>query len=284
MAVPASVFYTEESRWFMGQLLALEPGSENGGIYANKPGYHNTRKANLRTNYSVVDAVDKLGPDDKAAAYDWTFGDAQSGRYERIIHYTDLLLKSAKDLNDPRLNGWREFYGQADWDLQVEGWDTRYGIPASSDPSHLWHIHMSETRALVGDHANKVAMLSVLKGETVAQWLGPQEVDMSILIQVSNDPRGKGAVYVTDWSTRRYLNLADLARVAASGGPKIDNSIKTYTMTEADSTFGPDIDTLKVAGPVGPIGPPGPATLAPHTHDVRVVIPIVEVVTGPAEG
>jgi hypothetical protein len=261
----------------MEELLLLESGTENGGIYANKPGYHNTRKANSTTNYSVVDSVDKQGPDDKAAAYDWTFKAAQSGNYERIIHYTDLLLKSAKDLNDPRLNGWREFYGQGDWDQQVEGWDTRYGIPATSDSSHLWHIHMSETRGLVNDHANKVAMLSVLKSETVDQWRGietPQGAEMSILIQISDDPRGKGATYVTDWVTRRWLTPEALGKVQASGGPAYDASVKSYTMAEADATFGPDIDTLK--GQKGEKGDPG-TTFMPHNHktDTGTVAPNV---------
>jgi hypothetical protein len=258
----------------MEQLLILEPGSQNGGIYANKPGYHNTRKANLKTNYSVVDLVDKQGPNDKAAAYDWTFPTSQTGNYTRIAHFTNLLLKSAKDMNDPRLNGWREFYGQADMDTAVEGWDTRYGVPATSDPSHLWHIHMSETRGLVGDRANKVAMLSVLKGETTAQWLSsissPQEEDtMSILIQISDDPRGAGATYVTDWVSRRWLSPDALAKVQASGGPKFDSSVKSYTMVVADVTFGPDIDTLKGQkgdkGDQGDKGDPG-TTFMPHTH------------------
>lgn len=159
--------------WFMEQLLALERGTVNGGIYANKSGYHNTRTSNNRQwpgNYSVVDKTDKKGPPDKAAAYDWTFRDAQAQDYDTIIKYTNRLLKSAKDMDDPRLNGWREFYGQADADRQVEGWDTRYLRAATSDPSHLWHLHFSESREFVESRENKESMLSVLRGETVKQW------------------------------------------------------------------------------------------------------------------
>lgn len=159
--------------WFMGELLAMERGTANGGVYANKSGYHNTRTNNNRQwpgNYSVVDDVDKRGPADKAAAYDWTFRNAQSGNYSTIMKYTKRLLASAKDMDDPRLNGWREFYGQADSDRAVEGWDTRYGRAATSDSSHLWHIHFSETRGLVENYDNKRALLSVLRGETTAEW------------------------------------------------------------------------------------------------------------------
>ena len=37
---------TDASWWLMEQLLALQPGTANGGIYANRSGYHNTRSAN----------------------------------------------------------------------------------------------------------------------------------------------------------------------------------------------------------------------------------------------
>ncbi|MFI7075648.1 hypothetical protein ACIBM6_35805, partial [Micromonospora sediminicola] len=178
----------------MEQLLSLEPGTRDGGIYANKPGYHNTRAANASSDYSVRDGEDQGGPSDKAAAYDWTFPEAQSAAalsaegapdlllpsavqaaaadYSRIARYSSRLLASAQDPADPRLEGWREFYGQADSDSAVEGWDFRYDRAASSDSSHLWHIHLSEDRDKVTSLDNKEALLSVLRGETVEQWRG----------------------------------------------------------------------------------------------------------------
>jgi hypothetical protein len=164
-------YVTGASAWLADQLLALEPGTQWGGTYAAKPGYHNTRNANSPQNYSVVDRPpDDGGPGDKAAAYDWTFPEAQSGDYTRIAKYTSRLLASAQDWGDPRLNGWREFYGQADADSYVEGWDCRYGYACTSDSSHLWHLHLSENRDQTESYDNKKALLSVLKGETVAQW------------------------------------------------------------------------------------------------------------------
>ncbi|SCF44346.1 FG-GAP repeat [Micromonospora mirobrigensis] len=175
----------------MGQLLSLESGSQNGGIYANKPGYHNTRAGNATNDYSVRDQEDQGGPSDKAAAYDWTFPDAQgfapassptldaqpvqrfaatAADYSAISRYSQRLLASGRNPNDPRMDGWREFYGQADTDSGVEGYDFRYDRDVSSDPSHLWHIHLSEDRDKTTSMDNKVALLSVLRGETVEQW------------------------------------------------------------------------------------------------------------------
>lgn len=186
---------TDAMWWLWQQLQALEPTSQLGGIYANKPGYHNCRKNLPSYDYSVCDQPpDGGGPNWAAAAIDWTFPEAQSGNYSRIAKYTKRLLASAQDPNDPRLNGWREFFGQADDDRYVEGWDMRYGCASTSDESHLWHIHLSENRDQTESRANKEALLSVLKGETVDEWLGaeaPLEGDGAVIL---NDPKTPGRV------------------------------------------------------------------------------------------
>lgn len=163
-ANPNPDFITDEMWYLWEELHKLEPTSQLGGIYANKSGYHNTRNGNASNNYSVVDNEDKGGPGNKAAALDWTFPNAQSGDYDKIIKYSKRLLKSGQDANDSRLDGWREFYGQADQDTHVEGWDFRYAVPATSDPSHLWHIHFSCDRDKVTSKANMDKLLEVLRG------------------------------------------------------------------------------------------------------------------------
>jgi peptidoglycan hydrolase-like protein with peptidoglycan-binding domain len=163
---------TDALWWFWLQLKAMEPTSRLGGIWANKRGYHNSRSANLRQwpgNYSILDAEDGGGPADTAAALDWTFPEAQRGNYRRIELYTGRLLASARDKNDPRLNGMREFYGQADADRQVEGWDCRYDRGCSSDPSHLWHIHFSFDRDKVILRSSFEPIVEVLRGNGLAK-------------------------------------------------------------------------------------------------------------------
>lgn len=151
---------------FWEELQALEPSSVLGGVYANKPGYHNCRNNLPGSDYSVCDRPpDDGGPGDKAAALDWTFPEAQSGNYGRISKYMKRLLASGQDPNDHRLDGWRECYGNADTDSYVEGWDFRYACAVTSDSSHLWHIHLSESRDQASSYDNKDRMLSVLRGE-----------------------------------------------------------------------------------------------------------------------
>lgn len=163
----------EHSEWLMDELLDEEPGTANGGVGADKPGYHNSRKRNAEKwpgNYSIRYDFDKQGPDDLAAAYDWTFRDAQRRDYATIAKYMKRFRASGKDPNDPRLDGWREIYGQADGDTYVEGYDFHFDKEVTSDSSHLWHIHASEKRKYVASLRNKQNFLSVARGESVAQW------------------------------------------------------------------------------------------------------------------
>jgi hypothetical protein len=155
---------------FWAAFKALEPTALLGGIYANKAGYHNQRAALPSTDYSVRDAIDRKGPSDKAAAIDLTFPDAQAGRYGTIDRYSSRLLASGQDKNDERGDYLKEFFGQADSDSGVEGWDFRRGVASTSDSSHLWHIHISVTRAHLTDPKAFRALLSILAGESVATW------------------------------------------------------------------------------------------------------------------
>lgn len=152
---------------------ALERKSKLGGILARKPGYHDTRKHHKqvgRTNdYSIRWPTDQKGPDDESGAIDWTFPDAQAGDYTTINKYSRRLLAAGR-VNDPRTYAMREFYGNADNDRDVEGWDFVRDEAASSDSSHLWHIHISVRRAYVNSAKAIDAILSILKGEALSVW------------------------------------------------------------------------------------------------------------------
>ena len=61
-ANPNPARITDAQWWFVLQLVAREPGTLIGGIYANKQGYHNTRSANEASwpgDYSIRDVQDR---------------------------------------------------------------------------------------------------------------------------------------------------------------------------------------------------------------------------------
>lgn len=216
---------TPASWWFMEQLLAVEPGTQNGGIYANKAGYHNARSNLLATpqwtsDYSIRLPADKRGPADKAAAYDWTFPEAQRGDYTRITRYGRRIAE-AFAARDPRLAGWREALLQADSDVNAEGYDFQGWSTRTPDATHLWHVHLSELREFVGDMENKAAMLSVLKGEDMA---------------ISDDDARKVAKFT--W-----------LHVLGSSGPTAAVALQdTYNATrKMAATYGPKLDEILAA-------------------------------------
>lgn len=174
---------TDAEWWLWLRLRELEPKTQLGGILANKPGfhargqYHKDRgrdhgQGDRSTDYSIRDAVNRKGKWlTHSSALDWTFPDAQAGRFGTIDKYTSRLLKSAMDAKDPRLDMILfEFYGQADSDRDVEGYNEFREEHATSDDSHLWHIHLSFLRSECDDMWGMWALLTVLLGWSVDQW------------------------------------------------------------------------------------------------------------------
>lgn len=118
-------------------------------------GYHISREDQPASNYSV-----QL-PEDRAGGSSWASAVDMSMSAEQMKLVTGRLLASAKDETDLRLNYVREFYGTLDGETVV-GYDTYYGTPATSDDSHLWHVHISFLRAHADDPAAMAAVLSVI--------------------------------------------------------------------------------------------------------------------------
>lgn len=244
MANPNPARITDELWRFRTACLDMEPGTadEDSGIYANKPGYHNTRSQNDPENYSVRDAPDQKGPGDKAAAWDWTFQTAQNGDYSRISIYGKRMLIAFNE-EDDRCNVLREFLGQTDMDATPEGLDFRYRTKRTPDDTHKWHIHWSFVRAYVAVPGALDCVLSILKGETLDAYLarggklykadGTGEYDMAI----TDAEIQKISKAVTDQVWARDVNPApevtqaayralDAAQKAAEAALAVINQVK----------------------------------------------------------
>jgi hypothetical protein len=141
------------------------------GIYADKPGYHNTVIVNRKkwpNNYSIKEALDivKIN-NDKARAIDLTMTDAE------MVKCTTRMRNSAQDPNDPRLGAVKEFYGTLD-NKNVFGLskDTTDGPwrRSSADSTHLWHVHTSIYTSFVANWGMLSPLLSVWSGESLENW------------------------------------------------------------------------------------------------------------------
>jgi hypothetical protein len=72
---------------------------------------------------------------------------------------------------DPRFYGWREALGQTDTDRAAEALDFDGWFRRVPDSTHEWHWHFSEHTAFVADWDNKLCMLSMLKDQSLADYL-----------------------------------------------------------------------------------------------------------------
>jgi len=151
------------------------PDLRLGGIIAWKKGFHapgSWNAKNFPTNYSIRDKVNKSGLGwTKSSALDLTFTSAQRGDYRNIDTISSRLMASMLDPKDPRLDLFLyEFYGQIDNDRVVEGYNEFKEDHVSSDDSHLWHIHESAIRSLLGNWWGAWATYTVHVGMPLSAW------------------------------------------------------------------------------------------------------------------
>lgn len=250
-----SPYITDAMWWFWVLLNRYDPLLELGGIFANKPGFHNTGLNNLRNwplNYSIRDLVNRSGPwwQDFAAAIDVTFPEAQRGDYSRISLYSNRIRNSAKDPNDPRLDdNMYQFFGQTDNDSEVEGWNEYKEESSSSDPSHLWHIHDETQRNKCGDFDCMWAKLTVWMGWTVEQWRRGNDMSTEDTAMITASTYRDLAILtnmpVVYWNNgdepKKYHNPEDglmYSRMEVNGLRehlvRIEESVKTLSAPEID--------------------------------------------------
>lgn len=89
-----------------------------------------------------------------------------------------LMIQLCRRLDEAvragRLEQVTEWYGNDDGDNRVDGYDNVRNRIATSDSSHLWHVHISFDRRRVNDEAAVRAVGDVLLGQL------PEEVDMPL--------------------------------------------------------------------------------------------------------
>lgn len=149
---------------------AAVPGARYGGAYTLKPGFHSSVEDNLERwpgNYSIRDAINRREPRAVGRALDLTLSTTE------MKTRTGYLRDAAAD-DDPRLACVREFYGTTNgtsvFGRAHTGPDTGW-YSSSADSSHLWHIHLSFFTPYVDDWDALAGVVSVLKGESLADFL-----------------------------------------------------------------------------------------------------------------
>lgn len=233
---------TDALWWLVCMREALEPSlSENGGTYADKPGYHNIGnnlpdhgQGDSRTDHSIRRAPDREGPwwRTKTSAHDWTFRDAQNGDYKTITKYTKRLINAMRSDTDLRPDDVYAYtLGQVDNDRVVEGYNEYTNDDETSgDLSHNWHRHDSFRRNVVGNFWAMWKALTIDMGWTYDEWLrSTRPVPVKEWDEMATKEEVKDAVREVLTERRPYF----LARIGDRGWSNLSVDGKLDYLLEA---------------------------------------------------
>lgn len=202
-------------------------------------GYHCSREDQVNSsNYSVVRPDDKAGPGNAAAAIDMTMNQADM----RLC--STRLMVAFTNVADPRRKYLNAFNGTLN-NTSAKRWDIYARTTKRATADHLWHVHLEIRRKYVDSPTAMRAILSLLKGETVSQYLasiGKASV-MSVSLSTSstrapaypgrvlsrNDSQKAPDPAVLQWQARmiargwRSLGVAD-----GRFGPKLESVVRRW--------------------------------------------------------
>ena len=187
------------------------PTAQMGGIYANKPGYHNKRDALPSSDYSVQQPDDQAGSGQNASGLDITLNPAD------MRHLTQRLI-DLTHAADPRIQVMREFFGTQDGHT-VTGRDVRTMRVITSDPSHTWHVHASLFRRWAGDHTAMDALAGAIIGTNQEDDMTPDQD--ALLREIFN---------LVTWTNQRTADVDPVIR-ATDGVARDTFNLATWTNT-----------------------------------------------------
>lgn len=229
------------------------PGKVFDGILgdaAHVYGYHRGRNWDIAhgsqgaSDYSVTSNKDKLGDGDAASALDIGLPPDQM----KIV--TAELIAGLKQ-GDYRLRSVRECFGTVDGST-VTGWDALVNEPTTSDPSHLWHVHLSFYRQFCNDAATLLDVAAYLNsgasgsggGTPITPITPVEDDDMAPFLVKSGD----GKVWITDLITRRHVpdlnTMNDLIFAASQRGVSL--AVPTSAVGNIEA-FGADLEGTVIA-------------------------------------
>jgi hypothetical protein len=132
-------------------------------------GYHISRQDQPKTNYSVTRKDDKLGPSNRASAIDMTMNTSDIKKCH--IRLRNAWKNRAKDVRMKYINAWNGWDGEGD----AGRYDVVTGNVGTATSDHKWHIHLEIRRRYVNDRTAMDAILSILQGESLEQYLGQED-------------------------------------------------------------------------------------------------------------
>lgn len=277
-SAPAQVVYLA-NEWERLYASAAISGIIGDAAHAARGGYHISIQDQPSTNYSVIRG------DDKAPPGNWPRNMASA--VDMTLSLTDMKKCHARlraawqnRSNDPRMkyiNAWNGWDGNG----SPGRYDVVTGNVGTASDDHKWHVHLEIRRRYVNDRAAMDAVLSILRGETVAQFTGddmptPEEYakavwDYSLRNPYNNTDQSAGTIlrYVPSRSphdTTQAMIQQVLTAVANLTGVDVDENALAAAMVN-NAAF---VDALATAV-AAKIVIPGGGTVDPAVIKAQVV-------------
>lgn len=137
-------------------------------------GYHISIQDQPGDNYSVTKVDDKAPPGNwprnMASAVDMTMSTADMKKCH--IRLRNAWNNRSRDVRMKYINAWNGWDGQGD----AGRYDVVKGTVGTATSDHKWHIHLEIRRRYVNDRNAMIAILSILKGESLETYLGEDDV------------------------------------------------------------------------------------------------------------
>lgn len=226
--------------------------------HEKRGGYHVGRAFQNATNYSVIRVDDRggQGPNDGAAAIDMSLN-----RKDMLL-CTRRLLAVWNNPDDPRRKFLNAFNGWLGTGPAIRR-DMVSGKAGTASPDHKWHVHLEVRRRWLLTPAMVVAVLSALRGDTVAQYLqaigvrvtatapagrtatakGPTVPAYPGRVLRRNDQQSKPDPAVKTWQERMLARgWKSLGKADGMFGARTEDAVKRFQAVcriGADGTIGP---------------------------------------------
>jgi len=227
----------------------IYPSAVCSGIVADKRhkrGYHKSRQDVTPRDYSVVRPDDRRGrgPDDGSAGIDMTMN-----RRDMIL-CTNRLAAVHHHHGDPRRKYLNAFNGWTG-DGPAKRFDIYARRTSTATPDHKWHMHVEKRRRYIRSTVANAAILSALRGETIAEWLRSRGITPPRHLVA---PRYPGRILqrtdnrdadpaVRTWQQRmRDRGWTSIGKADGYFGPRMDRTVKAWQKTvklKRDGKIGP---------------------------------------------